>query len=220
MKDPGDFIERDQARRLLDVCTKPRDKLLLSVYITTGRRVSEGLLLKPKHINYNEKAILWKILKGRKDKHLWILANKKLLNMLKEYIEFNKIDSDSYVFESSHRPGKPITRFRVNQIVKKWCELAGIVTFGGRPVHPHTFRHSFCVWSARRLKSPKHVMVLKELMGHANVQTTYSYLHVTQREVKELVSSYDDLLAFGDDEIDDEELKEESADFTDVGIPF
>ena len=76
---------------------------------------------------------------------------------------------------------------RVQRVVKKAAEVAGIV----KMVSPHTFRHSF---ATHLLESGYDIRTVQELLGHADVKTTMIYTHVLNRGGRGVVSPLDAVL--------------------------
>jgi len=51
-----------------------------------------------------------------------------------------------------------------------------VVPVIGRPVHPHMLRHSF---ASRLRENGAGLQVIQEALGHANINTTTMYAHLT-----------------------------------------
>ncbi len=62
----------------------------------------------------------------------------------------------------------------VQKAVRRAAQRAGI----GKPVTPHTFRHSF---ATHLLQNGYDIRTVQELLGHKDVKTTMIYTHVLQR---------------------------------------
>lgn len=197
MKDLKGYLEIKQVARIINHCVNPRDKLLITLLANTGRRISEALLLKPKDIDFDNELIYWRVLKRKDITHKWIATKRSLLSCLDNYRDEFKIKDDQYYFWSSHREHKPINRHRVYQLITKAGKRVNITRVGDRPIHPHVFRHSFCVWSAREVSNAADLKLLQELMGHAKIETTAYYLQFAQKEAKELVNRLPDFMDLG-----------------------
>ena len=63
-----------------------------------------------------------------------------------------------------------------------WAERCGYhrQTTGVKPANPHRFRHTF---ASDMLRGGVSLPALMRLMGHAHIQTTLIYVHVTPLEV-------------------------------------
>ena len=98
-----------------------------------------------------------------------------------------------YVFPSKNRSADPddgvIRRHHLDEsvlqrAVKRAVRLAGI----SKPVHCHTFCHSF---ATHVLQSGYDIRTVQELLGHSDVSTTMIYTHVLNRGGRGVVSPLD-----------------------------
>jgi integrase/recombinase XerD len=80
------------------------------------------------------------------------------------------------------RLGRPLDRFRVWALVKKYAARAGV-----RNVHPHTLRHSF---ATHLLAGGADLRTVQELLGHAKVTTTQIYTHVDRERLHRIVKTH------------------------------
>ena len=73
------------------------------------------------------------------------------------------------------RGGRLTTR-GIELLLKKWAKAADLSPM----VHPHTLRHSF---ATHLLDGGADLRAVQEMLGHASVQTTEIYTHVTQAQM-------------------------------------
>lgn len=172
MKDPKGFLTIDQIRRLLDMALKTnvRDYMLLLTMFKTGRRVSEALLLKRGDIDFENKRIVFTVLKRRIPIKRWFEVDREVIVALKKYCEvYRIIEADDILF--------PITRQRVFQLFRKYCKAVNIEWIGEKKPHPHHLRHSFAVQFIQAGNTQiEDLKVLQEYLGHASIDSTSCYL--------------------------------------------
>ena len=74
------------------------------------------------------------------------------------------------------------TQWVVSQAVKR----AGV----RKEVHTHTLRHSY---ATHLLEQGVNILVIKELLGHAHIETTMVYLHIAKPSAQTIISPLDTL---------------------------
>ena len=222
MKNERGYFSVEQANKIIASTGSTRNKLLLMTLATTGRRVSEAIQIKPDDIDYVNELINWQIGKKKIPERRWIRANRGLLLALKTYEKKLDLEPQEYFFNSTHNRGEPISRQRVFQIVRYAGKKARITKLGGEGIHPHHFRHSFCVWGARRIKNAGDLKLLQMLMAHAKIETTAYYLQFAQAEAEELINKMPNFLG-GQEDADNkkkviESIVKGSDDFLQLGL--
>lgn len=159
------YFNREEVNTILEGVTgDPKKYLLISLLWQTGARVTEILNLGVKDIDFHGKAIRVKTLKQKKDHERVIPAQGSLLGLLGAHIAQEGLKREDRVLD--------ITRQRAHQIVREAVLKAGL---DEERAHPHTLRHSFAVHC---VLSGVPVLVLKEWLGHSNIQNTLIYLKV------------------------------------------
>ncbi len=90
-----------------------------------------------------------------------------------------------YLFESEQTKDAYPTRTlqRIFQLAK---EKAGIQ----KDIGIHSLRHSF---ATHLLEKGTDIRYIKDLLGHFNIKTTERYLHVSKKDLVNIVSPLDDL---------------------------
>lgn len=188
MKDLQGYFKPGQRKKIYNNCNSLRDKVLIRLLWKSGRRTSEVLSLKVADINFEERMILWNILKKKRPLKRLKPIDDFTLKLLKHYIKINELKEYDYLLKSPNE-NKPISRQRVYQIVLRACERAGINYVGNTKPHPHHFRHTFAVNWAKNSKSPSDIKKLKDWLEHSTLNTTETYLQFSTEESREMVEA-------------------------------
>ena len=160
-----------------------RDKAILATLYGTGLRVTELISLKISEIKLNENQFSI-IGKGAKLRSVFLTQDAK--NKLKEYISAHSTPSE-YLFISLswNSYWKPLSRNSIEQLVKKYANMVGIV----EKVTPHTLRHSFATSLLRKWADIRSVQAL---LGHSSIQTTQIYTHVDDKYLQKVHNLLDE----------------------------
>lgn len=89
-----------------------------------------------------------------------------------------------YLFEGA--TGNMLTRAGVAWIVRTAAKRARI----DKDVHPHTLRHSY---ATHLLEQGINILIIKDLLGHAYIQSTMVYLHIAKPTDRIVVNPLDTL---------------------------
>ncbi len=176
MKNPADYIEYEEAERILASGDTLRDKIILGLLWRTGLRAMEIGRLKWKDIDSDGAMIVHG--KGNQDKRMPI--EPRLLEMLEDY---KYGDDECYIIDGYK--GKGISPSMVFRIVRKYSIKSGVLlTKANTRVHPHCFRHSLAIWLVRSgVPLPK----VQQILRHSSLSSTTYYL---QFDMKELAEDY------------------------------
>ena len=187
MKDLKDSLSPAQVNQLLTNALNhnPRDYLLMLCLYLTGRRISEALNLQQQDIDFENKMILWSILK-KKDRNYQKFkpCPQLLLDDLKEFVKNNGLQPQDYIFFGSFKgKTKPMTRQTAHHLIHKYGKEIGL------DIHPHSFRHSFAVNMVRNMRSPSGLIILQDSLEHSDISMTRHYLQFSQEETRDLQES-------------------------------
>lgn len=157
-----------------------RDQLILELLYDTGVRVSELVNIKIQDIDihYYDIRIL-----GKGNKTRIVKFTDDVAKLIKVYIQKyrDKLEakqrgrSNDYLFLSNQ--GNKLTTRGVEYILKQ-IELKTGLDYG---LHPHTLRHSF---ATNMLNYGADLRVIQTLLGHASLNTTQVYTHVSLDQIK------------------------------------
>lgn len=173
----------DEVTKLLDQpdVTKKlgiRDRALLETLYATGIRVSE--LINLKFSDLHEELKLLKVL-GKGSKERLIPISDVAISWIKSYQEKVRdpllLKSGKYtdtIFLNNR--GGALTRQAVWQIIKHYCQMAGI----RKNVTPHTLRHTF---ATHLLENGADLRVVQEILGHSDISTTQIYTNLSQQHI-------------------------------------
>ena len=160
-----------------------RDKAIIEMLYSCGLRVSELCALSLNNLYLNDDMI--RIMgKGSKERLLPVGGRAK--NFLNDYLihcrpGIQKDKGSSSVFLS--RNGNPLTRAMINNILRKWSQVAGI----SKSVSPHTLRHSF---ATHLLEGGADLRFVQALLGHSDISTTQIYTHLDKHHLKEVYQTH------------------------------
>jgi len=173
---------------------RDRDMLLIYWMAYSGRRIGEILRVKVRDVIFDEGQISYNILKKKFPLRKRKAANYMLLELIKIYIFNNKMNPEDYIFRSRNNVSKPISGARVRQIVYHYVDKANLPDFKpGKHIHPHTFRHSFAVANAKKLKNPGDLVKLQRMLEHSKIDVTTFYLQFSDKDQRDMVENIYDI---------------------------
>ncbi|KRL90820.1 site-specific tyrosine recombinase XerD [Lactobacillus kalixensis] len=155
-----------------------RDRALLETMYATGMRVSEAINLKLEDIHAELNLV--KVF-GKGSKERLIPISSVAIDWINKYLEevrmpllMKKGKNTEVVFLNNR--GGAMTRQAVWQLIKRYCQQAGIT----KDVTPHTLRHTF---ATHLLENGADLRVVQEILGHSDISTTQIYTNLTQKHI-------------------------------------
>ncbi len=177
------FFNQDEITQLLKQTSNVKHKTMLMMAYSTGMRVSEVVRLKVWQIDSKRMQIIIQQAKGKKDRITTL--SPVMLVMLREYFNSYKPKKDGYLFYGQHE-GEPSSTRSLQMVLQEAKKRAGIL----KPGSVHALRHSF---ATHLLDRGTDVTMIMKLLGHNDIKTTLRYLHVTNRDVLQIISPLDQL---------------------------
>ena len=159
-----------------------RDKVLLSLMYASGTRAQEICDLTVGNIQFNMKGATLNIKgKGGKSRRIGIPDN--CAKMLQKYISHRRLSlkPDKHVFSSQTH--EHMTVSCIEGIFKKYIRRAKAdnpALFREHSYPPHSMRHST---ASHMLEAGVPIVVIKNFLGHASLQTTQIYAELSQNTV-------------------------------------
>ncbi|GGE40335.1 tyrosine recombinase XerS [Pullulanibacillus camelliae] len=191
------FIAFDYGKRYKDnqriynfhLKNRERDTALVSLILGSGLRLSEVSDLNLDDIDYKKHSV-HVIRKGGKAQFVYF--SEQAMNDLLEYLavreqRYQLPKNEKALFVSTAIGPNKATRRLSNRAIEKIIEKYA-KAFGKPALSVHKLRHSF---ATRYHKENNDIPKLKKHLGHASVQTTMLYTHMTNKEMKEAIDHMD-----------------------------
>jgi site-specific recombinase XerD len=172
-----------------------RDKAILELFFSTGLRVSELCALNSDiDLSRDELSV-----RGKGDKVRVVFLSDDAKNAIRAYLKVRK-DMEEALFVNiplkkseatkakqagstakppAHRLQSRLTPRSIERMIKTYAAKAGIT----KKVTPHVLRHSF---ATDLLQNGADIRSVQQLLGHANINTTQIYTHVTDAHLRDV----------------------------------
>ncbi len=163
--------EKDEWKRLSYL----RDKAILELLFSTGLRVSELCGLdNDLDLSRDDLSV-----RGKGEKVRVVFVSDAAKDAVRAYLKARK-DMEEALFVDG-RPKHPhrIAPRDIQRHIKKYAAMAGIT----KKVTPHVLRHSF---ATDLLSNGADIRSVQQLLGHASINTTQIYTHVTDAHLREV----------------------------------
>ncbi|MBY0539547.1 tyrosine-type recombinase/integrase [Patescibacteria group bacterium] len=174
MSAPSEALKKesdpDKQRKLL------RDRAMLELLFSTGLRVSELCALNSDiDLTRDELSV-----RGKGEKVRVVFLSERAKKAVREYLKARN-DMEEALFVEG-RSAKKLHRIGPRDVqlkLKAYAARAGITS----KVTPHVLRH---VFATDLLENGADLRSVQALLGHANIQTTQIYTHVTDKHLRDI----------------------------------
>ena len=180
-------LSPEEAVKVLEaVCPRTarglRDRAILELLYSTGMRKGELVELNVADFSFARHELA--ILKSKSRRGRVVPVGEYARQFTEAYLKAARpwivADDDEKALFVSHHRGRRLAVRTVAQIVSRAARRSGV----GKPVTPHTFRHSMATHLLRNHADLRHIQAI---LGHAQITSTEIYTHVGLEDLKEVV---------------------------------
>ena len=173
-------LTQEEVELCRSILKNGREKAIFEMYISTGCRLSELVDIKTEDIDFNAREL--KVCgKGDKMRTVYFSAKAKLA--VQAYLAESK--NKSILFSCNIVPYGPLGDQAIEKIIRAIGRRAKL----SEPLYPHKLRHTF---ATSALNSGMDIVVIQQLLGHSNLDTTQIYAQLSQESVRH---SYNKLIS-------------------------
>lgn len=164
------FLEPEEVELMLSHTTRIRNRFIISLLYSSGIRLSELLCLNKDQIRNRRFTVV-----GKGGKARLCFIDERTEQYMNTYLKNRNDHCSALVISYTNQ--QRMTATNVQLLVKNAAKRAGI----SKHVTPHTLRHSF---ATNFLQNNGNLRYCQEMMGHASIETTMHYSHVTNIDLE------------------------------------
>lgn len=169
-------LSQDQVRTLFAQITHPMDHALGLLMLRCGLRVSEVARLRLGDIDWEQLSLRIDQGKGRKDRIVYLAAD--ALAALRACLALRPaVVPDGLVLWNQKRPHRALSSKGIQKKIERYAKAAGI------KASCHSLRHTF---ASNLLEAGAEVIAIKELLGHASIESSERYAKLSNQRVKQV----------------------------------
>ncbi len=167
---------QDQVRTLVTQITNPLDHALYLLILRCGLRVSEVARLRRSDLDWEQQSLRIDQGKGRKDRVVYVSAD--ALAALRTCLAVRPAAVPGEVlFWNQKRPQRALSSNGMQKKMERYAKAAGI------KASCHSLRHTF---ASNLLEEGAEVISIKELLGHASMESSERYAKLSNQRVKQI----------------------------------
>jgi site-specific recombinase XerD len=169
-------LSQDQVRLLFAQITNPLDHALYLLILRCGLRVSEVARLRRSDLDWEQQSLRIDQGKGGKDRVVYVSAD--ALAALRTCLAVRPAAVPAeVVFWNQKRPHRALSSKGMQKKMERYAKAAGI------KASCHSLRHTF---ASNLLEEGAEVISIKELLGHASMESSERYAKLSNQRVKQI----------------------------------
>jgi site-specific recombinase XerD len=177
-----DLLSGTEVQQLLAATTSPKYRAIFMLAYGAGLRIGELLALETTDID--SQRMLIHVRRGKSGPR-YVMLSPRVLTALRAYWKaYRPPDTALFPGHATLRAGTRLTRESIHRVLRQAARRAGIQ----KHLSPHTLRHCF---ATHLLESGADLRRVQLLLGHAKLDTTAHYLHLTTAQLREVPSPLD-----------------------------
>jgi integrase/recombinase XerD len=175
-------LSETEVERLLGAIISERHRVAAMLAYGAGLRVGEVCRLRTDDVD--PKRMVLRIRGSKRGRERYVMLGARLLSAMRAY--WKAARPGGPLLFCGRRPGTLLTRAAVHKAIAAAARRAGL----GKRVGPHTLRHSF---ATHLLEAGTDLRTIQVLLGHARIESTSIYLHVSTARMQAIASPLDAL---------------------------
>jgi integrase/recombinase XerC len=169
-------LSPEQVRRLFAKITHPLDHALYLLILRCGLRVSEVARLTLADLDWDQQSLRITQGKGRKDRIVYVAAD--ALAALRACLAIRPAGvPDAVLFWNQKRPQRSLSSKGMQKKLERYAKAAEM------KASCHSLRHTF---ASNLLEAGAEVIAIKDLLGHASIQSSERYAKLSNQRVKQV----------------------------------
>jgi integrase/recombinase XerD len=177
-----ELLSGTEVQQLLAATTSSKYRAIFMLAYGAGLRIGEITALETTDID--SQRMLIHVRRGKSGPR-YVMLSPRLLTALRQYWKaYRPPDTALFPGYARLRARTRLTRESIHRVLRKAARRAGI----HKHLSPHTLRHCF---ATHLLESGADLRRVQLLLGHAKLDTTAHYLHLTTAQLREVPSPLD-----------------------------
>lgn len=173
------ILDKEEVKRVFAATANLKHRTMLMLAYSAGLRVNEVARLKISDIDTTHMTVRVQQGKGKKDRYT--ILSKVALETLIAYLR--RYRPTAWLFPSVI-PGRPITAGSIMLVIRAARRRSGLT----KPATMHCLRHAF---ATHLIEEGTDLHRVQLLLGHKSPRTTALYLHVSRKNLSEIISPLD-----------------------------